>query len=164
MKSKNHSPPLHWESDIKHWGDPLKTLSFFVIELICCNLSSTQRNFTSSFFDQTISYHYFSALDIKIRHETRVSHPRGALRVTVEPLVNRASRSSSFFVNMGTVFWRLEKTLGSGPPMYPKWCFFIKGFRESLTAKKKKMKFEAVKMLSIEAQTQVLTPETRVHS
>ena len=46
--------------------------------------------------------------------------------------------------------------------MFLKWCFFVKEFREYFTAKRKNTKLVVVKMLSIEVQTRVLTPKTRV--
>ena len=60
-----------------------------------------------------------------------------SFRVNIELLVKRAYCSPFVPMNVGAIFCRLKKSLGSGPPICRKWCLFDTGFREYLTTKRK---------------------------
>ena len=57
--------------------------------------------------------------------------------VEATPLVKRAWRSLFVLINVGMVFYKLKRRLGSTPPAYPKWFLLIRGFEAYLTANRK---------------------------
>ena len=100
----------------------------------------------------TNSFHYTSPLHLHRSHlrkripaswvddrfsDSNLPSEISSRKVETKPLVKRAYRSSFVPVNVRVVFRMLKRTLGSGPPMWPKWCLFIKVFKEYRTVNKK---------------------------